>query len=135
MNTFRSNIIDIYERKGETWLNALPELVTAIASRLDLRDLKEVTNLTYNYVLSGFQGDNPIINPMPELLNYADATTIIHNRITHFAELFELPSQRILDWCFVQTVLAWVWALEDGCDTSYFEQLTKIFDKVDHVRN
>ena len=36
-------------------------LVRAIASRLDLRDLKEVPNLSYNYVLSGFQGDNPII--------------------------------------------------------------------------
>jgi streptomycin 6-kinase len=34
----------------------------------------------------------------------------------------------IIDWCFVQAVLAWIWALEDGCDTSYFEQLAKIFD-------
>jgi len=59
MNTFQSNIISIYGKQGKTWLNALPQLVTAISSRLNLRDLKEVTNLTYNYVLSGFQGDNP----------------------------------------------------------------------------
>lgn len=39
----------------------LPQLVAAISSKLGLRDLIEVTNLTYNYVLSGFQGDNPII--------------------------------------------------------------------------
>jgi streptomycin 6-kinase len=69
-----------------------------------------------------------IRNPIPELLNHADAPNIIHNRVTRFAELFELPSQRILDWCFVQAVLAWVWALEDDCDASYFQQLTKIFD-------
>lgn len=48
-----------------------------------------------------------IRNPMPELLNHADVPNIILNRITHFAKIMELPSQRILDWCFVQAVLAW----------------------------
>jgi streptomycin 6-kinase len=61
MNIFHSNITNIYREKGQAWLNELPELVTAISSKLDLHDLKEVTNLTYNYVLSGFQADNPII--------------------------------------------------------------------------
>jgi streptomycin 6-kinase len=69
-----------------------------------------------------------IRNPIPELLNHVDAKNIILNRITHFAKIMELPLQRILDWCFVQAVLAWAWALEDDCDTRYFEQLTKIFD-------
>jgi len=286
MTTFHSNIISIYGEKGEAWLDELPRLVAAISSKLDLRDLKEVANLTYNYVLSGLQGYNPIIlklgldhealnreafalkcfaghgvvkvlaedkgmllleravpgtslksyfptnenesieiacrvmqklhkanipithnfphikdwlaaldrdwpipdaylkkarslrdrlmqspapevllhgdlhhdnilqngndwlvidpkgvigepayevaafirNPIPELLNHVDATTIIHNRITYFAEALTLHSGRIIDWCFVQAVLAWVWALEDGCDMSYFEQLAKIFD-------
>ncbi len=286
MSTFQSNILNIYGEKGKAWIDELPELISAISSRLDLRDLKEVANLTYNYVLSGLQGDNPIIlklgldyealtreafalkffarcgavkvlaedkgmllleravpgaslkryfsdreqksieiackvmtklyqaniptthnfphikdwlavldkdwaisdaylkkarklrdqllqtakpdvllhgdlhhdnilqngndwmvidpkgvigepayevaafirNPIPELLNHVDATTIIHNRITYFAEALTLHSGRIIDWCFVQAVLAWVWALEDGCDMSYFEQLAKIFD-------
>ncbi|MDX2050638.1 MAG: hypothetical protein SFT93_05685 [Rickettsiaceae bacterium] len=57
MTTFYSNIISIYERKRKAWLNELPELVAAISSRHGLCDLKEVTNLTYNYVMSGFQGD------------------------------------------------------------------------------
>jgi streptomycin 6-kinase len=61
MNTFQSNILNIYGRKGKAWLNELPQLVVAIASKLDLRDLKSVTHLTYNYALSGFQGDDPII--------------------------------------------------------------------------
>ena len=77
-----------------------------------------------------------IRNPMPELLTHADALNIIHNRITRFAELLELPSQRILNWCFVQAVLAWIWEIEDssaealakGDGSSYFEQLTQIFD-------
>ncbi|WP_445668548.1 hypothetical protein [Orientia tsutsugamushi] len=28
----------------------------------------------------------------------------------------------------MQAVLAWVWALEDGCNASYFEKITEIFD-------
>lgn len=92
-----------------------------------------------------------IRNPMPELLTHDDAQKIIHNRITRFAVLLELPAKRILDWCFVQAVLSWVWAIEDlspeaflsiealaqmeaqgdGCDTSYSQQLTKILDNTD----
>lgn len=48
---FHSNIINIYAEKGQAWLDALPELVSATSSKLDLRDLQELTNLTYNYVL------------------------------------------------------------------------------------
>lgn len=51
MTTFHPNILNIYGEKVKAWLDALPQLVTAISSRLDLRDLKEVSNLTYNYVL------------------------------------------------------------------------------------
>jgi streptomycin 6-kinase len=67
MNTFHSNIIisniiSIYGEKGKVWLDELLRLVAVISSRLGLRDLIEVTNLiTYNYVLSGLQGDHPII--------------------------------------------------------------------------
>ena len=71
-----------------------------------------------------------IRNPIPELLTHADAPNIILNRITHFAKILELSERRIIDWCFVQAVLAWIWALEDGCDASYFEQLTKVFNKI-----
>lgn len=281
---FQSNIISIYGEKGKAWLDALPQIVSAISSRLDLRDLQEVTNLTYNYVLSGFQGDNPMIlklgidseglareafalkcfagcgavtvlseddgmlllertvpgtslksyfpdkeqesieivcgvmqklhqasipvahnfprihdwltaldkdwsipdehlqkarmlrdqilrtagpdvllhgdlhhdnilqngnewlvidpkgvigepayevaafirNPIPELLNHADAPNIIQGRVTRFAELIGIPAKRIIDWCFVQAVLSWVWAIEDGCDTGYWERLVEV---------
>ncbi|BAG40005.1 aminoglycoside phosphotransferase family protein [Orientia tsutsugamushi] len=286
MKTFEQNIINLYGEKGKQWLDNLPNLVTQLANTYELSNLKPVNNLSYNYVLSGFQGPQPIIlklgldvngikceaaalmsfedfgvvqvfsentgllllecavpgislksyfpknddeainitanvikrlhkapipsthafphikdwlaaldgdikfpvqtlqkareirdqllktaepdvllhgdlhhdnilqncedwlgidpkgvigepayevaafirNPIPELLNHADAPNIIHNRITLFAELLELPPQRILDWCFVQVVLTWVWALEDGCDASYFEKITGIFD-------
>ncbi len=61
MNSFQCNILSIYGEKGKAWLDELPRLVSATASRLGLHDLKEVTDLTYNYVLSGFQGDKRIV--------------------------------------------------------------------------
>jgi streptomycin 6-kinase len=67
-----------------------------------------------------------IRNPIPELLTHDNVQNVIHNRVTRLAGLLELPSQRILDWCFVQAVLSWVWAIEDGCDTDYFERTTRI---------
>ena len=74
-----------------------------------------------------------IRNPMPELLTHADAPNIIHNRITRLAGLLELPSQRILDWCFVQAVLSWVWAIEDGCYDAYSKNLTEFFGRYTDV--
>lgn len=74
-----------------------------------------------------------IRNPMPELLIHDDAPNIIHNRITRFSELLELPSQRILDWCLVQAVLSWVCAIEDGSDDTYSKNLTEFFERYTDV--
>ena len=70
-----------------------------------------------------------IRNPIPELLVLNNVVNLISHRITRFSEILEIPERRILDWCYVQAVLAWTWALEDGSDESYFRQLTEIFDK------
>lgn len=291
MKTFEQNIINLYGEKGRQWLDHLPNHVAQLANTYGLSNLKPVDNLSYNYVLSGFQGAQPIIlklgldidgfkreatalmafegfgvvqifsentgllllecavpgmslksyfpekddeainitakvierlhkapipnthafprvkdwlealnsgleipvqtlqkareirdkllktadpdillhgdlhhdnilqnsndwvvidpkgvigepayevaafirNPIPELLNHPDSPNIIHNRVTRFAELLELPSQRILDWCFVQAVLSWVWAIEDGCDNTYSKNLTAFFERYTDV--
>jgi streptomycin 6-kinase len=67
-----------------------------------------------------------IRNPMPGLLDLDNAPSIIRYRIAHFAKHLELSENRILDWCFIQAVLAWAWALEDNCPADYFKRLTKI---------
>ena len=69
-----------------------------------------------------------IRNPIPELLIHDNAPNIIHNRVTRFSKFLELEESRIIDWCFVQAVLAWVWAIEDNCDTDYWERITRILD-------
>ncbi|WP_019217275.1 aminoglycoside phosphotransferase family protein [Legionella tunisiensis] len=68
-----------------------------------------------------------IRNPMPELLDSERALAILQNRVERMAVLLELDRQRIYKWCFVQTILSWIWNLEDGLDTAYFRQLATIF--------
>jgi len=284
MSIFSSNIINIYGNKGKVWLTNLPELIKTLSLRFGLRNLTQASNCTYNYVLSGFQDESPIVlklgldfkglaqeafalkvfegqgaikllaedsgmlllqraipatslkcyfptnepesieiacslmqrlhqakipqthpcphiknwlealnmhwnipqkymqkarklshqllktqgkdvflhgdlhhnnilkngntwvaidpkgvigepayeiaafilNPQPELLESSDSFEIIQKRILACGLLLNIPTQRILDFCFVRSVLGWVWALEDGCDASYFIQLTQL---------
>ncbi len=69
-----------------------------------------------------------IRNPIHELLATHNATAILRNRIQAFSEILGLDRQRISDGCFVQAVLAWVWALEDSGNGEPFKQLTEIFN-------
>ncbi len=64
MTTFHQKIISIYGADGQQWLDQLPILVAEIAESWGLSGLKPMENLTYNYVLSGFQDDEPIILKM-----------------------------------------------------------------------
>jgi streptomycin 6-kinase len=288
VNTFQSNILSIYGEKGKAWLDELPRLVVVLCSDLGLRDLTEVANLSYHYVLAGFQGDKQIIlklgldsaalkqealalkcfadhgavkvqaqdegmllleravpggslrtyfphkeqesveiacmvmqklhqasvpvahnfphikdwcaaldqdwsipdgylqktrqlrdqllktagqdvllhgdlhhdnilqngadwvvidpkgvigeaaydiaafirNPMPKLFSLQNAPEIIQNRIALVADRLHTSKTRVADWCFVQAVLAWAWALEDGCDPDCFQHLTSVFYKI-----
>ena len=70
-----------------------------------------------------------IRNPIPQLFSHDDVKSIIERRIAQFSERLKLPAHRIRDWCYVQAVLAWVWAIDDGCDATYFKQLTISLDK------
>lgn len=69
-----------------------------------------------------------IRNPMPELLLHQNIDNIIQNRITECAKALKLSKQRIINWSYVQSVLAWAWALEDSHDDTYFRTLTELLN-------
>lgn len=66
-----------------------------------------------------------IRNPISELLESENAVNIIKNRISTFSDILGFDTKRIQDWCFVQALLAWAWALEDGMDSDYFKRFTE----------
>lgn len=61
MDNFTTNILNIYKDKGKKWLIDLPAIIKALASEHNLSDLEPLNNLSYNYVLSGFLDNKPII--------------------------------------------------------------------------
>lgn len=61
MDHFQSNIKAIYGKEGAQWLCDLPILIEHFSNIWGLSQLAPVANLTYNYVLTGFQGEKPII--------------------------------------------------------------------------
>lgn len=61
METLRKNIISIYGEEGENWLSGLSRQVKQLENLWELSKLRPFSNLSYNYVLSGFQGEKPII--------------------------------------------------------------------------
>lgn len=61
MNTFEKNILSIYRDDGGRWLHTLPRQVQELKALWNLDRLTPLNNLSYNYVLSGFKEDTPII--------------------------------------------------------------------------
>lgn len=61
MKELKTNIISMYNDEGKQWLDSLPEITAKITTEHNLSGLTPVNNMTFNYVASGYQNDNPII--------------------------------------------------------------------------
>ncbi len=61
MKEFESNMVSIHGDEGQEWLNNLPSLVASIAKKYSLYQLCPVSNLTFNYVVRGYQNKKLII--------------------------------------------------------------------------
>ena len=61
MSIFENNILSIHGNQGRIWLESLPKTVLRLSQKYGLSNLVPVDSLSYNYVLSGVQGDCPII--------------------------------------------------------------------------
>lgn len=61
MKKLEENIINLYAEQGKQWLVNLPQLIARSEITYGLSHLKPFENLSYNYVLSGFQDVQPIV--------------------------------------------------------------------------
>lgn len=61
MEKLQVNITKIYGSRGESWLARLPRNIEELKNAWGLSDLKPLSNLSYSYVLEGFQDRTPII--------------------------------------------------------------------------
>jgi streptomycin 6-kinase len=67
-----------------------------------------------------------IRNPIPQLYTYPGFEELVKERIFLFSQLLQLPLYRIQEWCYVQSVLAWMWALKDHGDPLPYQHLTRL---------
>jgi streptomycin 6-kinase len=68
--SFEKNITSVYKERGLAWLSDLPRQIEHLQTEWNLRDLKPMEHLTYNYVLSGYWENTPIILKLtPDLLS------------------------------------------------------------------
>lgn len=63
-----------------------------------------------------------IRNPVQDLLTQPDCDGIIDNRIHTFSTILQLPKDRITQWCFVESILSWVWNIEDNLDVDFSQK-------------
>jgi len=60
-NTFENNIINTWGELGRAWLQNLPHIIETLAAHWGLTQLTPVAHLTYNYVLTGYQNNIPVV--------------------------------------------------------------------------
>lgn len=63
-----------------------------------------------------------IRNPWPNLVEHPHISKLIVNRIIQLSD----DRSRALRWVFVESVLSWIWSLQDGLDTQYFAAYTQL---------
>ncbi len=82
MNQFEKTVIAFEgEVKGKQWLADLPRLTERLAKKWGLSDLKPLDSatLTYNYILSGFLGNQPVVLKIgPDHHEAAEELTALH---------------------------------------------------------
>ncbi|MDF1758748.1 MAG: aminoglycoside phosphotransferase family protein [Legionellaceae bacterium] len=61
MQNFKDNIVNIYGEKGRLWLQDLPKLISDKSCEYNLSELIPVSNMSFNYVVKGYQESKPII--------------------------------------------------------------------------
>lgn len=65
-------------------------------------------------------------NPLGELTVLSDALDIMKRRIEMIARHMQGDPVRLTQWSFVQSVLTWLWSLEDGACTSPLQKQTEL---------
>lgn len=72
METLKHNIVKIYGNRGKGWLAELPRRIEQLQRSWGLSELKPFPNLSYSYVLAGFQGSVPVILKLSPDANLID---------------------------------------------------------------
>lgn len=71
-----------------------------------------------------------IRNPVQDLPKVQDPLMMIKKRINAFSKQMSIDAHRIANWCYVQSVVAWCWCLEDYSDPHHFKKIVPYFEQM-----
>lgn len=84
----------------------------------------------------GFIGDRlydvaPFIrNPMIQLVQLPDAFSLLTTRIEMISLMLKADTERVTQWVYVQSLLTWIWSLQDGTDTKAIKHMTALMNQL-----
>lgn len=84
MEILKHNIVKIYGNRGKGWLAELPRRIEQLQRSWGLSELKPFPNLSYSYVLAGFQGSVPVILKLSPDANLIDKEAMALNAFEGF---------------------------------------------------
>jgi len=84
METLKNNIVKIYGKRGEGWLAELPRKIEQLQRSWGLSELKPFPNLSCSYVLTGLQGNIPVILKLSPDANLIDKEAMALNAFEGF---------------------------------------------------
>ena len=84
MEKLKANIVKIYGKRGEGWLDGLPRRIEQLQHSWGLSGLKPFPNLSYSYVLAGLQGNVPVILKLSPDANLIDKEAMALNAFEGF---------------------------------------------------
>jgi streptomycin 6-kinase len=68
-----------------------------------------------------------IHNPHDQFFKYDDIELVINRRLDWLVQAGVGRRERIIQWCYVQTILSWIWTIQDSLDTKSCERLVGAF--------
>lgn len=74
-----------------------------------------------------------IRNPTQQLIEHEHAASLIQNRITQFSLLMNIDYERIKAWCYVQSIMAAYWHVEDQSDQDTIDDCLRMAELIEQL--
>lgn len=97
MGTFEDNIIGINGKRGGEWLDNLDSVTADLSQKWNLSNLVPFQNLTFNYVLSGFQNSGG--NRIPIVLKIGIEHDLLKKEVAALKFFANYGAVKLIDSC------------------------------------
>lgn len=77
-----------------------------------------------------FELANFIRNPIDQIYKNKNAKEIVLKRVNMLSQIFKLDNKLLLQYVYIQSLLAWQWALQDDLGDYHFQQSVEMMEQI-----